>query len=327
MTAIIDGKLVRGANAEKAMGGTELMALRMIKYFDPALLERVNVIHQRVDESLLSNGKPNILVLHDLPNDTSAQHLREAASRDRFSVIAPVSNWQAQMYNAFLGVPYEKMRVMYNWTDPLPVHEMPNASDPYYRPIKIVYHTTPHRGLELLIPVFYRLVELVPNIELHLYSSFKIYGWDQRDAPYKELFKLADEHPKIFNHGTVDNDEIRKILPTMDIYAYPSIWPECHSLAMIEAMLAGVSIVTDNFASLPETTMGFGYQSNYSENYQELANGYASVLKKAIDDHRFRYPEVREHNNRMIEHVKRHYTTEVAVPKWHQLIADVLARA
>jgi UDP-glucose:(glucosyl)LPS alpha-1,2-glucosyltransferase len=324
MTAIIDGELFRNELARHAMGGTELMAMRMIRCLDPVLLKRVNIVHQRVDDDLIDNGKPTILVLHDLPHDGSSQHLRDPKLRDRFALITPVSNWQAQMYNAYLGVPYERMRVMYNWTDPLPAHEAVDAENPN-RPIKLVYHTTPHRGLEILLPVFCWLAESVPNVELHLYSSFKIYGWDERDAPYKELFKRADEHPRIFNHGTVTNEVIRNTLSSKDIYAYPSIWPECHSLAMIEAMLAGCTIVTDNFASLPETCMGFAYMADYSENYQMLMDSFAPILKAAVDDHRFRHSKVKALNDLQVQHAMRHYTSDVMVAKWHRLIAEVLA--
>lgn len=96
MTAIIDGALQREVNAAPAMGGTELMALRMIKHIDPDVLKQFNIIHQRVQDSYISTEKPNILVLHDLPNDRSSQHLRDHELRQRFAKICPVSDWQAQ---------------------------------------------------------------------------------------------------------------------------------------------------------------------------------------------------------------------------------------
>ncbi len=138
---------------------------------------------------------------------------------------------------------------------------------------------------------------------------------------------LADQHPKIFNHGTVDNDIIRKVLPTMDIYAYPSIWPECHSLAMIEAMCAGVTIVSNNYASLPETMMGHGYMADYSEDHQVHANRFASLLDGVVSLYKDQSSRLHVNlaNDIMAAHAHDRYTVERMVPKWNALLAEILS--
>jgi hypothetical protein len=42
--------------------------------------------------------------------------------------------------------------------------------------IRLVYTSTPQRGLEILVPVFKYLTERHKNIHLDVFSSFKIYG-------------------------------------------------------------------------------------------------------------------------------------------------------
>lgn len=321
MTAIIDGKLVRNELAKTAMGGTELMAIRMIENIDPEILSQFNIIHQRVEDGYFANGKPTVLVLHDLPNDPSSAHLRDANARKRFAKIVPCSNWQMQMYNIFLGLPYKETRVIHNMVSPLDLHKRASHTDP----IKIIYHTTPHRGLELLVPVFERLAEEHTDIELHVYSSFRIYGWDERDKPYEELFARIDAHPRMHNHGTVSNEEMRAILPTMDIYAYPSIWPECCSLAMIEAQSAGLHIVTPNYASLPETTLGAPFMYQWSEDAQTHAQVFAQSLHNVIT-----LLKAEEHHETMgiVSHIQsdninNFYAISNIVPKWLALFEDL----
>src|SRR5262245_37624129 len=102
MTAIIDGQLVRSGVTQTAMGGTELMALRMIAWLDQGLLREFNIIHSRVEPWMLTNGKPTVLVLHDLPQDEASAWLKDPARRGQFAKIVCVSNWQMQMHNTVL---------------------------------------------------------------------------------------------------------------------------------------------------------------------------------------------------------------------------------
>ena len=185
----------------------------------------------------------------------------------------------------------------------------------------------PHRGLQILVPVFYSLAETHPNIELHLYSSFKIYGWDERDKAFEKVFAAAAAHPRIFNHGMVSNDEIREILPTMDIYAYPSIWMECCSLALIEALAAGCHVVTPNYASLPETTLGYAHMYDFAENIDVHANRFGKTLSVLISklsspDHR---KDLARRQAIQSSFVNDYYSVNRVLRKWHDLFRELHA--
>ena len=233
MTSIIDGKLVLSDLTKNSKGGTELMAQRMVDNIDPELLKQFNIIHSRVEE--IDDSKPNILVLHDLPNDPASEHLKDPESRKRFSKLVFVSHWQQQYYNLVLGIPFEEGIVMPNAIKPID-----SDRNRFYKneKIRLIYHTTPHRGLELLIPVYKKLQESFDNIHLDVYSSFDIYGWGERDQQYQKLFEECNNNEGITYHGAVSNDEVREALKYSHIFAYPSIWPETSCLALIEAMSA-----------------------------------------------------------------------------------------
>jgi glycosyltransferase involved in cell wall biosynthesis len=115
-----------------------------------------------------------------------------------------------------------------------------------------------------------------------VYSSFKIYGWEQRDEQYQELFDRCRSNEKITYHGSVPNEEIREALVRSHIYAYPSIWPETSCLSVIEAMSAKNVVVCPNFAALPETCAGFAMMYPYNENKNHHAIQFAHTLNSAI---------------------------------------------
>lgn len=262
---------------KNARGGTELMQERLHKTLPADLLDKFQIIPSRVRD--IDPDKIPILWLHDLPNDPESQHLKDPELRKRFKKIVAVSDWQMQMYNLVLGVPYGDSLVIKNAITPIDIKEKE-----FDGTVRIIYHTTPHRGLELLVPAFDALSKRYDNIELDVYSSFSIYGWEQRDEPYKDLFDRCRNHPKINYHGAVSNEEVREALKRSHIFAYPSIWPETSCLAVIEAMSAMNYIVCPNYAALPETTAGFGNMYQWSENMNEHVNRFAAVLDGTIND-------------------------------------------
>jgi glycosyltransferase involved in cell wall biosynthesis len=184
-----------------------------------------------------------------------------------------------QMYNMILGVPYREAVVIKNGIDPIEIEDKELDGT-----VRIIYHTTPHRGLELLVPVFEELAKRYKNIHLDVYSSFSIYGWNERDAPYLGLFERCKNHPQITYHGAVTNEEVREALKKSHIFAYPSIWPETSCLAAIEALSAKNIVVCPNYAALPETTAGFANMYQWHENPNDHAGRFLGVLDATIKE-------------------------------------------
>ena len=259
-----------------ARGGTELMQERLHNSLPKELLDQFQIIPSRVRD--LDPDKKKILWLHDLPNDPESQHLADGALRKRFDKIVCVSDWQMQLYNLISAVPYSECIVIKNAIEPIPVQKKE-----YDGTVRLIYHTTPHRGLEILVPVFEEMCKIHDNIHLDVYSSFKIYGWEQRDAQFQELFDRCRANENITYHGSVSNEEIREALIHSHIFAYPSIWPETSCLAAIEAFSAKNVVVCPNFAGLPETAAGFAMMYPYNENKNHHAVQFAHTLNNAIN--------------------------------------------
>lgn len=233
-------------------GGTELTVRRLFDLLEREELEQVQIIPSRVRE--LDPDKFRIYHLHDLPADPEASHLKDPKSRARFDRLVFVSNWQYQQYQSVLGIPYDQQsRIIENGVDPIPYVE---KTDPRTNPIRLIYTPTPHRGLEILVPVFERLAETFDFIELDVFSSFKLYGWESRDKQYEELFDRCRQHPRIRYHGTQPQEVVREAYQQAHIFAYPSIWPETSCRCLIEAMMAGCFCVHPNLAALPDTSAG-----------------------------------------------------------------------
>lgn len=130
--------------------------------------------------------------------------------------------------------------------------------------------------------MFERLAEMFPFIELDVYSSFKLYGWEERDKPFQELFERCKQHPRIRYHAAVPYEEVVKAYQQAHIFAYPSIWPETSCRCLIESMMAGCLCVHPNFAALPDTCGGLTNWYDGSANLQEHGQVFAEYLAQLI---------------------------------------------
>lgn len=257
-----------------AMGGTEMMMQGLKDRVSSDLLEQFQIICSRVREL---DDKPRVLWLHDLWNDPEASHLQDAESRKRFEKLVFVSNYQLQTYNLGLGVPYSDSIVLKNAIEPI------TWKDKNDDVIRLIYHTTPHRGLNILVASFEALAkDYGDNIHLDVYSSFNAYGWPERDKPYENLFESIKNHPQMTYHGYQPNHVIRKALQEAHIFAYPNTWIETSCISAIEAMSAGCQVVCPNLGALPETTGGFATMYQFNEDVNAHANHFVNILNHAI---------------------------------------------
>jgi len=262
--------------AGNAMGGTEIMKNGLIERIDPELLDNFQIFVSRVHEDL-SDKHVRILWLQDLAGDPASEHLKDGGWRN-FAKLIFSSHWQMRGFIEMYNIPWSKCMVIHNAINPLNLVEKPKDK------IKLIYTPTPHRGLDILYAVFNKLCEKHDNIELDVFSSFKLYGWEERDNPYTQLFESLEAHPKINYHGTQSNEVVRSALEQAHIFAYPSIWQETSCLCLMEAMSAGLACAHPNFGALPETASNWTFMYQWNEDKNSHAQMFYTVLDSIIGD-------------------------------------------
>lgn len=261
----------------KSVGGTELVKRGLAERIkDEIDLDQFQVICSRVRE--IDESKIRVLWLHDLPEDPESKKLKDPSFREQFHKIVFCSQWQYQRYQQVLGIPYdERCVVIENGIEPITPTEKSKDK------IKLVYSSTPQRGLAILVPVFEELAKRYDNIELNVFSSYKIYGWDEADQRFESLFDKCREHPNIVYHGFKPNSEVRACLQESHIHSYPSIWQETSCLSVIEAMSAGLLCVHPNFAALTDTSGGLNFVYQGNSDLNKHAKQFYQALSHAIE--------------------------------------------
>lgn len=279
MAQIIGGEFQLNETNQNSMGGTERLTQTLAERLGKDVLADFQIVSSRVRE--LDEDKIRIFWAHDLPGDPESEFLKNKNKFSQFHLYVFVSNWQMQAYLQQYQIPWSKCVVLQNAIDPIEKHDKPDHNEQ----LNLIYHTTPHRGLNIAAAVFDKLAEKHKNLHLDVYSSFKIYGWEERDEPYSEVFKRIDNHPQATNHGTVPNSEIREALKKSHIFGYPCVWPETSCMSLMEAMSARNLCVHSNFAALPETSANWTNTYQFQEDQSQHASAFYSMMDGIITNY------------------------------------------
>ena len=278
MSSIINGVYVEKFITRNAKGGTELMRDRFLSSIDKNLLQGVVIHFSRIDE--IDTSLIQILYLHDLPDDPMYNNVFKNGVYEKIDMFVFVSHHQKDLFIQKFNIPYSKVRVI------------PNAIGDYHNkfseksldgPIRFVYHTTPHRGLELLYPAFVELSKNY-NVTLDVFSSFKVYGWGDRDKQYENLFDKLKTHDKITYHGAQSNDVVLDYLKKSHVFLYPCIWHETSCLALMEAIQNGCICIHPDYGALPETAKGNTFMFPMSDDVNVIATNAYNYSKYMMDN-------------------------------------------
>jgi glycosyltransferase involved in cell wall biosynthesis len=298
-------------------GGTELMRMGLEERLPAELLEDFQIICSRVRK--IEEDKIRIYWLHDLPEDPETNHLKESVSRDRFHKMVFCGNWQYNRYRDYLSVPHDDSGIVLE-TAIDPIDFEPKSKDE----VRLIYTSTPQRGLELLVPAFIELCKKHDNIVLDVFSSFNIYGWADSDKQFEKLFDVCRNHPKINYHGAQPNEVVREALKKAHILAYPSIWMECNSRSVIEAMSAGALCVHPNFAGLPDTAGGMNFMYQWDEDKRKHLNKFYGSLDNAISI--VNQEEVQNYLRLVKMYADSRYNWDKVAQQWHDLLTALKAK-
>ena len=261
-------------------GGSENQLRLLLKYLPDEEFKNINLVLNNTDLKLLENDKINILWMQHFVNQEEAKNLSSKTYVDKLDFIVFNSHWNFEKFVYQFKVPENKCVVIKNAIEKIEHEEKPKDK------INLIYHTTPWRGLALLLKVFNNLN--IENIELNVCSSTTIYGKKFHDIygkKYEDLFNECQNTKNVNYLGFLPNEKIIKLLKKMHIYSYPSIWTETSCISAIESMGAGCEVVTTNLGALYETCSPFGAFVSFDRNFNNLEKKYSKLLYKTIKNY------------------------------------------
>jgi len=263
----------------ESFGGSENQLRLLLKYLSDENFKDINLILNNTNFDLLEKNKINILWMQHFVNQKEAENLGSKDYINKIDYIVFNSNWNFEKFVYQFKIPEGKSLVIKNAIEKIEFKEKPKDK------ISLIYHTTPWRGLELLLRVFKNLN--IDNVELNVCSSTKIYGDKFNNVlgkKYENIFYECKNTKNVNYLGFQENKNIIELLKKTHIYSYPSIWPETSCISAIESMAAGCEVITTNLGALYETCAPFGTFVGFDRNLQNLEDRYKNTLSKRIED-------------------------------------------
>ena len=260
----------------KPLGGTELQYALLHKYVDKKLLNNFQITTSVPEKTPLAKDKINILWEQNSYDQPNIQPwMKDPSNHSKYDWYVFNSHWCAEKYRMFFKLPADKCTVIKNAIEHFPERKVYKKGDP----IKLIFHPTPWRGLNVMLGAMQLIKN--KNVTLDVYSSTEVYGTNFKkanDKIYQPLYKQAKKLPNVNYIGYKPNEQIVKNITQYQIFAYPNIWEETSCISAIEAMAAGLHMVTTNYGALYETCSEWPVYVQYSDNYKRLAEAFAYAI-------------------------------------------------
>jgi glycosyltransferase involved in cell wall biosynthesis len=184
-------------------------------------------------------GARKFLWMHDLPGEDLREHGARLANSG--TTIVCISDFQAtQVRRTLSSLPEAKRpkvkRIYY------PV-DVPSQEAREFDPNKLVFFSSPHKGLDYVLNVFSRLHRI--NRDLRLYVANPGY-----------LLKTFAKRPGVINLGPVPHHVILEHVRAALCTFYPNyVCPETFGLVLAESNALGTPVITHAIGAAPEVLL------------------------------------------------------------------------
>lgn len=226
-----------------ALRGTECDVLVCSRAFDA-----VDVV-----SSGAVRAKAAVLWLHDAhfdPEDPRKEHLKI------YDLIFCLTDWHRDEFlRNYPEVDASKVRVTRNGID-TKLYDKP----PIKEGDRIIFPSSPNRGLDDMLELLPGIRERVPSAELHVFYGFETWQKiaDFRKDPFEkakiEYYKARlQTTERVTFHGRVGQRRLSEEFLRSKVFAYPTSWPETSCIAAMEAQAAECVPVATHIAALGET--------------------------------------------------------------------------
>jgi glycosyltransferase involved in cell wall biosynthesis/SAM-dependent methyltransferase len=211
---------------------------------------------QRLPELFSSHmeSKLNVVWAHDLA--LKREERKISGTSWNIDKIACVSNWHAEQYRQIYGLEPD---VLYPTRNGIDLNLFDGLDVLEHNPKKLIYTSRPERGLDVLLDrIFPELLKRDPELQLYLA------GYDnpvEHLAPFYEAInaRIREFGDRIVHLGSLTKRKLYSHYASAGCLVYPTpssiakSFSEVSCITVMEAMAAGLPVVTSNRGALPET--------------------------------------------------------------------------
>lgn len=308
----------------KGMGGSETACIEMAAQLKKRTGRNVIVFNNRASRLVASSGveyrpssevndymsvkkpKMHIAWRHNLKCTDAKTYLwchdlytPGVESSQNFDKHICLSNFHKNYVMSMQGLSEDKIWVSRNGIVP---ERFDRRHDIKKNPMKLIYPSSPDRGLDKLIPMLDIVREKHP-VELHVF-----YGFDNLYKSGPEMTALADklrhmihERPWITYHGNTEQKELTNHIMEASLWVHPANFIESFCITAIETISASCYPITRTLGALKDTLKEAnekGYCFLFEENCvtEKEQKMWADLVCMAIDNKVWEKMDVNPYN-------------------------------
>ncbi len=187
---------------------------------------------------------------------------------------------------------------------------------------RAVYASMPFRGLDQLVDI---MGQVKGQFELDVFSSAATY---QAQDSSTDVFEAARRNPRIHTHGSVNQRTLAEAFRRAAYLTYPCTFIESSCIVAMEAMAAGLKVISNDLGALPETCMGFAdllpVNGGVITRVDHIA-GITKLIEKNEAEFR-RDPQAwAQARFKQVEAVNREYTWARRAEQWEAFLKPAVA--
>ena len=269
-----------GKLPEKKDGrGTEYMSSVISESIWPELtnLHKYNIVllpGAEEEDFLLAKKMPTIIWMHVPAYKTPeyvSRFFEDYAVLENTVAYVVQSSFHKKNISEEYGIPLSKIHVINNTFEPIPYVQKSKKN------IELIYISQPSRGLDILLSAFKNVKDDSLKLTVHACLC------EQCKAEVPEM-TFADS--RVSFPGFVSRDQYIKNLQAASIYVYPCRFEETAGIGIMEALSAGIKVVTTTLGALPETTLGHAklikHMPVFKESQDALKEKFIKIFTKEI---------------------------------------------
>lgn len=202
-----------------------------------------------------------------------------------YDKVLCLSESHKKFLTAMVPVPDDKVMVARNGINPAAFNDLVLTKNPN----KVVYASSPDRGMDRAMLVMDQVVKEVPDAELHLYYGFDNMLKMGMNAEVDRLMAMIKERPWVHLHGNLQHKALVKELCTATVWLYPTHFMETFCITALEMLACKVYPVVRKFGALQTTLAkaeaeGMATMLDIPCDNEERRSAYAKEVVKAIQE-------------------------------------------
>jgi hypothetical protein len=140
-------------------------------------------------------------------------------NHQNYEKVLALSEFHKNFLKVLHSVPEEKILVTSNGIN---LDKFKDLDTSLKEGQRVVFSSSPDRGLERAMRVMDQVVKLLPKAELHAYYGFDNLYKAGRAAEADKIKAMIAERPYVHMHGNIEQKELYKELSKAKVWLYPT---------------------------------------------------------------------------------------------------------